>query len=123
MLRAEAANQDELFAEGLAGAVDADGGVADVDVLAPGEEFERGAGEVDFFEGLAVGGAKRRDDGGDAAAGDLLGLGVRFGRMEEFAGPLVEGAIFGGLAAVEVDDGVAEDAIEPGGDGLAVAEV
>jgi hypothetical protein len=42
---------------------------------------------------------------------------------EEIGGPLLEGAVFDGAVAVVVDDGVAKDAIEPGGGGLAAAEI
>ena len=53
---------------------------------------------------------------------DLLGGGVGFDFGGEIAGPLLEGTVFGGALAVVIDDGVAEDTVEPGDGGFVVAE-
>ena len=58
----------------------------------------------------------------DALADDLLGGRVELVFGGEVFGPLLEGAIFGGAMTVVVDDGVAQDAVEPGDGGLVAAE-
>ena len=76
-------------------------------------------GEVNLGEGLGVACLERRKYLSDALADDVTRENVRLDGGHEFSGPGVQGAIFDRTAPVEVDDGVAQDAVEPGCGGLA----
>jgi len=94
--------------------MEANGGIARGNSGLGCEGFETLACEIDAAENLAVG----RLEGGkhlvDATADDLFGLRIARGFSCEISRPLLESAVFGGAVAVVVDDGVAQDAIEPG---------
>jgi len=110
----DAADPDKLGFKGLAGSMEANGGVARGDSGAGCEGFQAPASEVDAAENLAVGGPDGGKDLVDAITDDLFGLSVGCGFGCEVVSPLLEGAVFGGTAAIVIDDGVAQDAIEPG---------
>jgi hypothetical protein len=120
---AGSAGGNEGFAQRLAGAVEADGGVPRGDVGGFGKEIDGALGEVDGGENFAVGGTKVLDRLAEAFADEALGVGVRpgGGTGEELAGPGFEEAVVSGALAVMVDDGVAQDAVEPGGGRLVAA--
>ena len=115
---AGAADPDEFFFEGLARSMDADGGVSRADSCFRCEGFEILACEVNAAENLTVGGLEGGQYLVDATADNLLGLWVGRGAGREILRPLLESVVFGGAVAVIVDDGVAQDAIEPGDGGL-----
>jgi hypothetical protein len=119
---AGAADFGELLFEGLAGAMNTDGGVACGDSRFFCEGLEARFSQIDTAEDFAIGGLHGLDGFGDALADDIVGLRVwcRFGG--EILAPTLKSAIFGGAVAIVVDDGVAEDAVEPGDHGLFAAE-
>ncbi len=112
----------ELFFESLTGSVGSDGGVAGCDAGSFGEGLEGAFGQIDFAKDVAVCWLDGGEDAVDALADDLLGGRVELDFGGQVAGPLFEGAIFGGAVAVVVDDGIAKDAVEPGYGGFVVAE-
>src|ERR1700732_419861 len=114
---ADAADLGELLFEGLTSAMDTHGGVAGGDSDFFCECVEGGIGYVDAAEDFAVGGLHSEEDFVDALADDLVGLRIG-GGFGEVLRPAFEGTVFGGAVAVVVDDGVAEDAVEPGCCGL-----
>jgi hypothetical protein len=118
----DAADTDKLGFKGLARSMEANGGVAHSDSRFGCEGFEALACEVDAAEDLAIGGL----DGGkylvNAIANDLLGLRIGCSFGCEVLRPLLESAVFGGAVAIVVDDGVAQDAIEPGDGRLFTAQ-
>ena len=122
MFGAGAATADELFAQGCTGAMGAYGGVGRGDVLRDGIGIESSLLQIYFAQQLCIG---RRDDverTGDALARGLLQLRIGCRRGFQFLCPTFKGCAFGGAAPIVVDDGVAEDAIEPGNGGLAGAQ-
>jgi hypothetical protein len=118
---ADAADQHELFFESLTRAMYADGCVASGDAGVGGEGFKAFSGEVHVAQNLVVSRFKSGEHLADALADDCLGLRVGCG-FGEVVRPALEGSVFGGAAAVVIDDGVAEDAVEPGDGGLVAAQ-
>ena len=116
-----AAGKDLAF-EGGASAVDADGSIGGSDAGAGGVRSKRGVVHLDAFEDGGVAGVKRVEGCGDAADRLLLRAGRRGRGVLEFAGQTLESGRLAGVAAVAVDDGVAEDAVEPGHGRLVVAQ-
>ena len=116
VLGAGSAGEEELLAEGGSGAVGANGGVRGGDVVGVGVLLQGLLVEVDGAEEVGVAGGEGVEDAGKAGA-DLV---VEFdgGGGFELVREGFEGFALGGAAAVVVDDGVAEDAVEPGDDGL-----
>jgi len=114
MFGAGAADEGELFFKGVAGAMNTDRGIASGDSSFLCEDVEGGVGEIDVAEYFAVGGLHGVESFNDALADDLVSLrvGCVFGR--KVLRPAFEGTVFGGAVAVVIDDGVAQDAIEPG---------
>ena len=94
----------------------ADGGVGGGDVVGVRVEGEGLLVEVDGAEELGVAGRDEVEDAGETGADLVVGLGGWRGL--EFVSKGFEGLAFGGAAAVVVDDGVAQDTIEPGDDRL-----
>jgi hypothetical protein len=118
----DAADPNKLGFKGLAGSMETNGGVARGN-SGPGREgFQALAREVDAAENLAVGGLDGGKDLVDATADDLLSLSVGCGFGCEVVCPLLESAVFGGTVAIVIDDGVAQDAIEPGDGRLFTAQ-
>jgi hypothetical protein len=118
-----AAATDELFAEGGAGTVGTDRRVAGADSLGVRIGGEGGLAKIDFAE---QGGVRRGDcieRAGDALAGGLMEKRVRGGFRLELLRPALEGRPLGGSATIVVDDGVAEDAVEPGHGGFVLTQV
>lgn len=122
MFGAGAAGLDELFFEGLTGAVGTDGGVCGGDSRLFSEGVDGVFGKIDVANDLAVGGFERREYVVDALTDDLVSCRVRLSFGDEVFGPLLEGAVFGGAMAVMIDNGVAQDAIEPCHRGLVFVE-
>jgi len=122
MLGAGSTGQGELLFKCLASAMDADGGVAGGDSGGSGEGVQCALAKINFADDLAV----LRLDGGkdllDAAADDILCRRVGGGLGGQVASPAFERAVFGGAVAVVVDNGVAQDAIEPGYGRLGLVE-
>ena len=116
VLGAGSAGEEELLAEGGAGAMGADGCVGGSDLLGVSVEAEGLLVEVDCSEEVGVGGGDEVEDAGEAGADFVVKLDGGGGL--EFVREGLEGFALGGAAAVVVDDGVAEDAVEPGYDGL-----
>lgn len=118
MLGTGSAGERELFFQRLTRPMDADGGVAGSDAHGFGESFERVFSKIDAANNLAV----LRLDGGehvlDASADDILCTLVRRCFGDEIAGPSFESAVFGGAVTIVVDDGIAQNAVEPGDGGL-----
>src|ERR1700722_20333161 len=85
------AGRDQVLSEGFEGAMDADGGIGDRDVVRVGEGVERGFVEVDLLQDRGVVRVERWQDAGDAFADDVTGEVVWFGGGFEFGGPLGEG--------------------------------
>jgi hypothetical protein len=113
VFRTGATDERELLFQGLPGAMDADCGVCGGDVGLDGECLEAAAFEIDIADNFAVSRLHRAEHIADALADDLVGLriGLRFGG--QFLRPALEGSVFGGAMAVVIDDGVAQDAVEP----------
>jgi hypothetical protein len=111
---ADAADPNELGFESLSRSMEANGGIAGGDSGPGCEGFKALACEVDAAENLAVGGLDGGKDLLDTTADDLLGLSVRWDFCCEVLCPLLESAVFGGTVAIVIDNGVAQDAIEPG---------
>jgi hypothetical protein len=122
VFRAGAADLDELLFEGLPGAMDANCGVADGNSSFAGEGLEAGFFQVDLAEYLAVCRLHALKDVADALADDLFGL--RLGRCFSFEtlGPLLEYTVMDGTMAIVIDDGISQDAVEPGDGRLVVAQ-
>jgi len=114
---------DELFAESGAGTVGADGGIAGTDPLGVRIRGEGSLAEIDFAEQGSVGRCDRVECAGDALAGGLVEKRIGGSLSLELLRPAFEGRAFGGAAAVVVDDGVAEDAIEPSDGGFVLTQV
>lgn len=123
MFRADAAGFDEVFAERGAGAVGADGCVGWGDVLLGCKLLQGLLAEVDGAQKLGVIGMDGVEHAGEAGTDVALCLRWRSGLALELFAPLFEGVVFGGAAAVLVDDGVAQDPIEPADDGFAGVEL
>ena len=113
MFGASAACKDELLLESLSGAVGSYGGVAGGDAGFLREGLECIFCEVDFADDLAVCRLEFVEDVVDALADDLLGGCVELVFDGEIFRPLLESTVFGGAVAVVIDDGVAQDAVEP----------
>ena len=123
---AGAAGSSEFAAESGTGAVGADGGVAGGEFVAVGEVGEGCVGEIDFAEDLGVGGAEGGEDDLDAAAdegasGDVGGGGLGVGEVQ-LGDPAIHRGGLGGVMAVVIDDGVAQDCVEPGDGRFVLAE-
>lgn len=114
VLGADVTCGDELLPEGLTRSMKADGSVARGDSFCLCEGIERLFGEVDIANDLAIGGLEVFNDLADALTHDLMGCHVGLGLGQEFVRPSLESAVFGCSMAVVIDDGVAQDAIEPG---------
>ena len=122
MFGAGATGEDELLFESLACAVRTYSGVAGSDAGFLREGLECIFGEVDFADNLAVCRFEFVEDVVDALTNDLLGGGVELAFDGEILGPLLQSTVFGGTVAVVVDDGIAQDAVEPGDGGLVAAQ-
>jgi hypothetical protein len=120
---AEAANEGELLPERLTSAMDADCSIARGNFCLGCEGFKTELGQIDVAEDLAVGGLHGGEHLFDAFADDLLGFRVGSSLGCEVLCPALKGAIFGCAVSVVVDDGVAQDAVEPRKGGLLAAEV
>ncbi len=116
MFGAGAAGADDLFLQSLSGAVDADGGVIGGDAGLGGEGVEGAVVEIDEFESLAVFGFEIVEQVEEALADGVAGVGVGGIGLQRIVREGFVAAITGGLLAVVIDDGVTEDAIEPGDD-------
>ena len=111
---ADAADECELLAERLTGAVDADCCISRRNSCLGGESFEAQLGQIYVAEDLTVGGFHGGEHLADALADDLLGFRIGSGFGCKILCPALECAIFGCAVSVVVDDGVAQDAVEPG---------
>ncbi len=78
--------------------------------------------EVNFAQDGGVGGVKRFERTGDALAGSFFELGTGKNLGLKLFRPAFEGRSFGGSAAIRIDDGVAQDTVEPGDGRLVVAQ-
>ena len=122
MFGAGATGEDELFLESLACAMGPNGGIAGSDAGFLCERFECALREVDFPDDLSICRFKLVEDVVDALTDDLLSRWIKLGFDGKIVGPLLQGAIFGGAMTIVVDDGVAQDAVEPCNGGLMAAE-
>ena len=102
--------------------MEANGGVARGDSGLGCEGFKTLVCKVDAAENLAVGRLKGWKYLVDATADDLFGLRIGCSIGCKVVCPLLESAVFGGTVAIVVDDGVAQDAIEPGDGRLFIAQ-
>ena len=106
----------DLFLERLAGAVDTHCGIVRGDGGLVREIVQGAFLDIDDTQGVAILGFESLKQGGDT----LADFGAELGRGSDFVlkllAPGFEGAGSGGAMAVVVDDGVAEDAVEPGDD-------
>ena len=100
----------------------ADGGVAGRDGLRRGVMRDGTLGEIDFTQERGVGSGQRIERASDALAGGVLQKGIGHGFGFELARPAIERRAFCGAAAVVIDEGVAQDAVEPGHGGLTLAQ-
>ena len=117
-----AAGGNQRFFEGLASAVDADGCVRNADVIARGEVGQRRFLQVHIAKDIRVIWLERRQHSGDALADDIARQIVRLYGGFKLVCPLRESAVFEAAMPVEVDDGVAQDAVEPCGARLSAAQ-
>jgi hypothetical protein len=127
MLRAGAAGEGEPFLQGVAGAMDANGGVAGGDVGGLRKGLQSAAAKVDTTKDVVVLRLQSRQDLFNTATDDVVGflVGSRLGKeiqIDEILCPAVESAVFGGAVTVVVDNGIAQDAVEPGYGGLVVMQ-
>lgn len=104
-----------------AGAVEADGGVIGGDAGLGGEFGGAAFLDVDELESMPVFGLEVIEEAGDAFAYLIAQVGRRLFGFD-LAGKGFEGAAGGSLMAVMVDDGIAQETIEPGDDAFFVAE-
>jgi hypothetical protein len=118
MFGAGAAGADELFAQGFAGAMDADAGVGRGDAVLVGEVLEALTAEVGGAQDGGILRLELIDDAGEAGADLAFDLRRWLRRGLKLARPGLEGFASGLLAAVVVNDGVAQQAVEPGGCGF-----
>lgn len=123
MFRADATNESELLSECLTSAVDADCSIARRNTCLGREGFKAEIGQIDITEDLAVGGLHGGQHLADAVTDDLLSFRVGSGLDCEVLCPALERTIFGCAVSVVVDDGVAQDAVEPGEGGFFAAEL
>lgn len=107
-----------MFAECGAGAMGADGCVGGGDVLLGCELLKRLFTEIDGAQKLGVVGVDGVQHAGQAGADFALCIERRSCLVFELFAPFFEGLIFGGAAAVLVDDGVPQDTIKPADDGF-----
>lgn len=122
MCGTRAAGGDERLLQCLPSAVDSHGRVGQRDVVCGGERVQGGFVQVDLAENPGVAGIERGQHSGDAFADDVAGQVIGFNSGFEFRGPLGKGAILDAAVPIEVDDCVAQDAVEPCRSGLAVAK-
>jgi hypothetical protein len=120
MPSADAADQHELFFQGLARSMYADGGISPGNASFVCKAFEAVVGEVYFAKDLAVGGFESRDYLIDALADDFFGSGI-WCDCGKVMGPMFESTVLGGAMTVVVYDGVSQDPVEPGSGRFLVA--
>ena len=116
------ADERELLFQDLAGSMDADCCVRGGDVGLGGECLEAAAFEFDVADNFTIGRLHGAEHIADALAHDLLGLRIRLCFGGQFLRPSLEGSVFGGAMAVVIDDGIAQDAVEPGDGRLFAAQ-
>src|SRR5580658_9954009 len=125
MLRADAARADQLLLQRGAGTMSAHRRIARSQVVLRGKVNERAATEIDLAQNLNIGPLQRRQQLPNAAADDALSEFVveigAFAILFKFGSPAFERNIFRLAAARVIDDGVAQDGVEPRDDGAAVA--
>lgn len=102
--------------------MDADGRVACGDTGFASKGLERASGYVYFAEDFVVGGLELAKDVIDALAYDRFSLRVRLALDSQILCPAIQCAIFDSAMAVVVDDGVAQDAVEPCDCGLTATQ-
>ena len=123
VLGADTACGDELLPESLTRPMKTHSSVAGGDSLCLCKGVERLFGEVYIADDLAIGRLEVLDDLVDALADDLMGHDVGLGLDQELVRPSFQSAIFGCSMTIVVDDGVAQDAIEPGYSRLVAAKL
>ena len=118
MFGAGAADESELLFEGMACAMDTDGRVAGGDSSLLCEDVEGGVSEINVAEDFAVGRLHGVERFNNALADDIVSLRVWCGFGRKVLRPAFEGTVLSGAVAIVIDDGVAQDAVEPGAGGL-----
>jgi len=120
---AGAATLDQLLAQRGARAMGTDCGVASGDGLRRCVSSQALFRQVDFAKERGVGGGKSVERAGDALAGGVHEKRIGRGFCFELARPTIEGRAFRGAAAMVIDEGVAQDAVEPGDGGFILAQL
>ncbi len=102
--------------------MDSDGGISRCDAGSIGDCFKRFAVEFDLAENLAVCGLEFVEGPKNAVTGAVFCQRVWLGFGGDILRPAIEGAVFSGAMTVVVDDGVAQNAIEPGNNGISTPQ-
>lgn len=113
---------DKVLSEGLTSSMDPDSGVASSDAGGAGEGFQRIARDIHLAKDLVIGRLEFVQHGVDALADDLFGLWIGRSLCYKILCPAIERTVFSRAMSIVIDDGVAQDAVEPGDGGLSVAQ-
>jgi hypothetical protein len=114
VIGASAAGLFDLAAQGFPGPMHADGGIVGRDSRLAREVADVAIVEIDDLQRLAIFGLEGCEKAGNTLADLLTEEGIGLLNPGGLAAPGLQGALGSGAAAVMVDDGIAEDPIEPG---------
>ena len=123
MLGASRAGAQKLLAESRAGAVDAYAGGRSRQAMLLGEIPQTLLAKIDRAESLGVFRLQAIEYANKTGAGFFLEIGRQLGGAFELAAKRFKGSFLGRVPPVGVDDRVAEQAVEPGGNRLARLEI
>jgi hypothetical protein len=114
MLGTSPARPFHLKAQGFPGPMQADGGIFRRNTRLLRQVTEGAVFQVDNPEGILVFRLERGEKAGHALADLLPQHLIGFLSLGELSAPFLQGARSGGPLTVMIDDGVAQDPIEPG---------
>ena len=118
MSRACSAAPYKLPAQRGAGTMGADSRVRRTDAVLAGIGCKFTLGQIDLAQQFGITRFERFESAHDTSAGGVEELWLRGTGIGQFQSPALQRRNLGSAAAVVVDDGIAQDAIEPGNDGL-----
>ena len=122
VLGAGPAGQRDLSAQRPPGSVELDAGIVGGHPDLLGNLRDALAADVDALEKISVVTLEHRKQTGHTPTNGALGIGIGLMGLRERCGHTLQGAVFGVAMAVEVDDGVSENPVEPGNHALLIPD-